>query len=63
MEDISCANQPTRASIRFTYTIIGGSVTIKVADEAEATLDSNLDDVYVAPVDDSVSTSGDEFDD
>ena len=52
----------TRASIRSTSIVIGGS-GIEVADEAEASADSDPDDVYEAPNVDPMSSSGDEFDD
>ena len=61
MEDTSHETQVTRASIRSTSIVIGGN-GIEVADEVEASSDSDPDDVYVAPVDDPVSSSGDEFD-
>lgn len=63
MEGTSCGTWRTRASIRSTSIVIGGSVTTKVANEAEASSNSDPNDVYVAPVDDPVSSSGDEFDD
>eukprot|EP00253_Pinus_taeda_P010457 PITA_10457 len=63
MEGISRAARPTHVSIRSTSIVIGGSITTEVADEAEASSNSEPDDVYVAPVDDPMSSSGDEFDD
>ena len=62
MEGTSHAGRQPRASIRSTSIVIGGS-GIEVADEAEASSDSNLDDVYATPDDDLVSRGGDEFDD
>ena len=66
MEGTSHAARVTRASIRSTSIVIGGRGT-KVADEpeAEASSDSDPDDVYAAPAADvdPVSSSGDEFDD
>ena len=64
MEGTSCATRPTRASIRSTSIVIGGRGT-EVADEpeAEASSDSDPDDVYAAADVDPVSSSGDEFDD
>ena len=64
MEGTSHAAQVTRASIRSTSIVIGGS-GIQVADdpEAEASSDSIPDDVYAAADVDPVSSSGDEFDD
>lgn len=38
------------------------SATIEVADDAEASSESDLNDVYVDLVDDTISSSGDEFD-
>lgn len=63
MEATSHAARVTRASIRSTSIVIGGS-GIEVADEPEpeASSDSNLDDVYAAADVDPVSNSGDEFD-
>eukprot|EP00253_Pinus_taeda_P021429 PITA_21429 len=60
MEGTSRAARPTRASIRSPSIIIGA--TTEVADEVEASSYSDPDDVYVALVDDPVSSSGDEFD-
>ena len=54
--------EPTRASIKSTSIVIGG-IDTEVADQAEASSDSEPDDVYVAPDDDLVSSSGDELDD
>ena len=62
MEGTSHAGRQTRASIRSTSIVIGGIGT-EVADQAEASSDSEPDDVYVAPDDDPVSSSGDELDD
>ena len=64
IEGTSHAARVTRASIRSTSIVIGGS-GIEVADEpeAEASLDSDPDDVYAAADVDPVSSSGDEFDD
>lgn len=62
MEGTSHAARVTRASIRSTSIVIGGS-GIEVADEAEASSDSNPDDVYVVVDFDPMSSSGDEFDD
>eukprot|EP00253_Pinus_taeda_P008485 PITA_08485 len=62
MEGTSRAAQQTRASIRSTAIVIGGIAT-EVANQAEAPSYSKPDDVYVAPDDDPVSGSGDEFDD
>ena len=61
MEGTSHASQQTRASIRSTSIVIGG-IDTEVTDQAEASSDSEPDDVYVAPDDDPVSSSGDEFD-
>ena len=57
MEGTSRAARPTRASIRSTSIVIGGSITIEVANEADASLDSDLDDVHVALANDHVSSS------
>lgn len=62
MEGTSRASRQTRASIRSTSIVIGG-IDNEVADQAEASSDSELDDVYVAPDDDPVSSSGDGLDD
>ena len=64
MDDTSHAPRVTRASIRSTSIVIGGS-GIQVADdpEAEASSDSDPDDVYATADVDPVSSSGDEFDD
>ena len=64
MDDTSHAPRATCASIRSTSIVIGGSGT-EVADEpeAEASSDSDPDDVYVAADVDPVSSSSDEFDD
>ena len=62
MEGTSHAGQQTRASIRSTSIVIGG-IDTEVADQAEASSDSEPDDVYVAPDDDLVSSSGYELDD
>lgn len=62
MEGTSRAGRQTRASIRSTSIVIGG-IDTDVADQAEASSDSEPDDVYVAPDDDPVSSSGDELDD
>ena len=62
MEGTSHATRVTRASIRSTSIVIGGS-GIEVADEAEASSDSDPDDVYATLDIDPVSGSGDEFDD
>lgn len=62
MEGTSRAGRQTRASIRSTSVVIGG-IDTEVADHAEASSDSKPDDVYVAPDDDPVSSSGDELDD
>eukprot|EP00253_Pinus_taeda_P014880 PITA_14880 len=62
MEGTSRAGRQTRASIRSTSIVIGG-IDIEVADQVEASSDSEPDDVYVAPDDDPVSSSGDELDD
>ena len=61
MEGTIYVTRLARASIKSTSIVIGGNVTTEVADEAEASSDSDLDDTYVAPVD-PVSSSGDEFD-
>eukprot|EP00253_Pinus_taeda_P014623 PITA_14623 len=60
MEGTSRAGQQTRASIRSTSIVIGGIGT-EVADQAEASSESEPDDVYVAPDDDPVSSGGDEL--
>ena len=62
MEGTSRAGRQTRASIRSTSIVIGG-IDTEVADQAEASSDSEPDDVYVAPDDDPVSSSGDGLDD
>ena len=62
MEGTSHAGRQTRASIRSTSIVIGG-IDTEVADQAEASSDSEPDDVYVAPDDDLVSSSGNELDD
>eukprot|EP00253_Pinus_taeda_P011627 PITA_11627 len=62
MEGTSRAGRQTRASIRSTSIVIGG-IDTEVADQAEASSDSEPDDVYVAPDDDPVSSSGDELND
>ena len=62
MEGTSRAGRQTCASIRSTYIVIDG-IDIEVAYQAEASSDSEPDDVYVAPDDDPVSSSGDELDD
>ena len=62
MEGTSRAGRQTRASIRSTSIVIGG-IDTEVVDQAEASSDSEPDDVYVAPDDDLVSSSGDELDD
>ena len=64
MEATSHVARITRASIRSTSIVIGGS-GIQVADEPEgkASSDFDPDDVYVAADVDPVSSSGDEFDD
>ena len=62
MEGTSRAGRQTRGSIRSPSIVIGGIPT-EVADQAEIFLDSELDDVYVAPDDDPVASSGDELDD
>eukprot|EP00253_Pinus_taeda_P023859 PITA_23859 len=62
MEGTSRAGRQTRASIRSISNVIGG-IDTEVADQAEASSDSEPDDVYVAPNDDPVSSSGDELDD
>eukprot|EP00253_Pinus_taeda_P010623 PITA_10623 len=62
MEGTSRAGRQTRASIRSTYIIIGG-IDTEVADQAEASSNSEPDDVYVSPDDDLVASSGDELDD
>ena len=62
MEGTSRAGRQTRASIRSTSIVIGG-IDIEVADQAEASSDSEPDDVYVALDDDLVASSGDELDD
>eukprot|EP00253_Pinus_taeda_P004350 PITA_04350 len=61
MEGTSRAGQQTRASIRSTSIVIGG-IDTEVANQAEASSDSEPADVYVAPDDDPVSSSGDELD-
>ena len=63
MEGTSHAARLTRASIRSTSIVIGGS-GIEVADEpkAEASSDFDPDDVYAVVDVDPVSSSGDEFD-
>jgi len=60
MEGTSRAGRQTRASIRSTSIVIGGIAT-EVADQAEASSNSGPDDVYVAPDDDPVASSGDEL--
>ena len=62
MEGTSHAGRQTRASIRSTSIVIGG-IDTEVVDQAEASSDSEPDDVYVAPDDDPVSSSGDGLDD
>ena len=62
MEGTSHAGRQTRASIRSTSIVIGG-IDTEVADQAEASSDSEPDDIYVAPHDEPVSSSGDELDD
>jgi hypothetical protein len=62
MEGTSHAGRQTRASIRSTSIVIGG-IDTEVADQAEASSDSEPDDVYVALDDDPMSSSGDELDD
>ena len=56
MEGTSHVARATRASIQSTYIVIGGS-GIEVADEAEASSDSDPDDVYAAADVDPVSSS------
>eukprot|EP00253_Pinus_taeda_P032930 PITA_32930 len=60
MQGTSHAGRETRASIRSTSIVIDG-IDTEVANQAEACSDSELDDVYVAPDDDPVSSSGDEL--
>eukprot|EP00253_Pinus_taeda_P003754 PITA_03754 len=62
MEGTSHAGRQTCASIRSTSIVIGG-IDTEVVDQAEVSSDSEPDDVYVAPNDDPVSSSGDELDD
>eukprot|EP00253_Pinus_taeda_P006020 PITA_06020 len=62
MEGTSRVGLQTRASIRSTSIVIGG-IDTEVADQAEASSDSEPDDVDVAPDDDPVASSGDELDD
>ena len=64
MEGTSHAARGTRASIRSTSIVIGGS-GIEVVDEPETEASSYSDpnDVYAAPDVDRVSSSGDKFDD
>ena len=62
MEGTSRSGRQTRASIRSTSIVIGG-IDTEVVDQAEAFSDSEPDDVYVAPDDDPVASSGDELDD
>eukprot|EP00253_Pinus_taeda_P023961 PITA_23961 len=62
MEGTSRVGRQTRASIRSTSIVIGG-IDIEVVDQAEASSDSEPDDVYVSPNDDPVASSGDELDD
>eukprot|EP00253_Pinus_taeda_P008053 PITA_08053 len=62
MEGTSRQGRQTRASIRSTSIVIG-VIDTEVADQAEASLDSKPDDVYVSPDDDPVASSGDELDD
>jgi len=62
MEGTSRAGPQTRASIRSTSIVMGG-IDTEVANQAEASSDSEPDDVYVTPDDDPVSSSGDELDD
>ena len=57
MEGTSRAARPTRASIRSTSIVIDGNATTEVADEAEASSDSDPNDVYLAYVDDPMSSS------
>ena len=62
MEGTSHAGRQPRASIRSTSIVIGG-IDTEVVDQVEASSDFEPDDVYVAPDDDPVSSSGDELDD
>eukprot|EP00253_Pinus_taeda_P030731 PITA_30731 len=62
MEGTSRVGRQTCASIRSTSIVIGG-IDTEVANHAEASSDSEPDDVYVAPDDDPVASSGDELDD
>ena len=62
MEGTSHAGRQTRASIRSTSIVIGG-IDTEVANQAKASSNSEPDDVYVAPDDDPVSSSGDGLDD
>eukprot|EP00253_Pinus_taeda_P004351 PITA_04351 len=62
MEGTSRAGRQTRASIRSTSIVIGG-IDTEVADQAKASSDFESDDVYVAPNNDPVSSSGEELDD
>ena len=64
MEGTSHAARVTRASIRSTSIVIGGSA-IEVVDEpeAKASSDSDPEDVYTAADVDPMSSSSDEFDD
>ena len=62
MEGTSLAGRQTHASFRSTSIVIGG-IDTEVADQAEASSESKPDDVYVAPDDDPVSSSGDGLDD
>eukprot|EP00253_Pinus_taeda_P011490 PITA_11490 len=62
MEGTSRAGRQTRASIMSTSIVIGRTDT-EVEDQVEASSDSEPDDVYVAPDDDLVASSGDELDD
>jgi len=59
MEGTSREGRQTHASIRSTSTVIGGIAT-EVTNQAEASSNSKPDDVYVAPDDDPVASSGDE---
>eukprot|EP00253_Pinus_taeda_P026548 PITA_26548 len=62
IEGTSRAGRQTRASIRFTSIVLGG-IDTEAADQAKASSDSELDDVFVSPDDDPVASNGDELND
>jgi len=59
MEGISHATQPTRASIKSSFDV---ATTTEVTKESKESSNFELDDVYVAPIEDPMSNSDDEFD-